>query len=424
MNYWFVSALIFKLVLIYQPASMGRISTAKTKTPWRRLGIFNPFSGETQPLDPLRPWKIISQNNVFIIYLSVLLFAFYAFTRHGFNWIALSTSLIASVPVGVAIAFFETQAMEFRRKHRRTGFWFYLLYRTMRVTFWFMILFFFIMNIVLWLDVNTYETIFPDSLHDFFATRKLFEFLGLSLIISLVSNFMDELHRKLGRDAIYNLVFGKYHQVKQEDRIFLFVDLNHSTDIAEAMGELEYSHFLQDYFYDISEPIARYFGRVYQYVGDQIVVTWPVKKGLRYAVCVRCFFAVQKQIKRFEKQYMERYGRMPEFKAALHGGTVVISEVGKYKSEIAYHGDVLNTTARMQSKCHDMNADLIVSDWIIDNVTMPKYLKVEPLGQFQLKGKQQEIELYSVWLSQKQQEEKKRKQRGLFRRKIIAENTE
>ncbi len=403
---------------------MGRISAARPKTPWRRLGIFNPFSGESQSLDPLRPWKIISQNNVFIIYLSILLFAFYAFTRHGLNWIALSTSLIASLPVGFAIAFFETQAMEFRRKHRRTGFWFYLLYRTMRVTFWFMILFFFIMNIVLWLDVNTYETIFPDSLHDFFATRKLFEFLGLSLIISLVSNFMDELHRKLGRDAIYNLVFGKYHQVKQEDRIFLFIDLNHSTDIAEAMGELEYSHFLQDYFYDISEPIARYFGRVYQYVGDQIVVTWPMKKGLRYAVCLRCFFAVQKQIKRFEKQYMERYGRMPEFKAALHGGTVVISEVGKYKSEIAYHGDVLNTTARMQSKCHDMNADLIVSDWVIDNVTMPKYLKVEPLGSFQLKGKQQEIELYSVWLSQKQQEEKQRKQRGLFRRKILAEKTE
>ncbi len=403
---------------------MGRISTTKTKTPWRRLGIFNPFAAEARSFDPLRPWKVISQNNVFIIYLSVLLFAFYAFTRYGLNWIALSTSLIASVPVGFAIAFFETQAMEFRRKHRRTGFWFYLLYRTMRVTFWFMILFFFIMNIVLWLDVNTYETIFPNSLHDFFATRKLFEFLGLSLIISLVSNFMDELHRKLGRDAIYNLVFGKYHQVKQEDRVFLFIDLNHSTDIAESMGELEYSHFLQDYFYDISEPIARYFGRVYQYVGDQIVVTWPMKKGLRYAVCVRCFFAVQKQIRRFEKQYMDRYGRMPEFKAALHGGTVVISEVGKYKSEIAYHGDVLNTTARMQSKCHDMNADLIVSDWIIDNVTMPKFLKIETLGSFQLKGKQQEIELFSVWISQKQQEEKKRKQRGLFRRKIIVGDTE
>ena len=296
--------------------------------------------------DILKPWKIISQDNVYIIYLSVLLFAIYAFSRYGLNWIALSTTLIVSIPIGFAIAFFETQAMEFRRRHRRTQFWRYLLYRTFRVTCWFMMLFIAIMFIIRYLPIATYETIYPHRMKDFFTTRRVFEFLGIALSISLLSNFIDELHRKVGKDAIYNLVFGKYHQVKQEERIFLFIDLNNSTDIAEAMGELEYSHFLQDFFYDISEPIARYFGRVYQYVGDEVVVTWPMRKGLRYAVCIRCFFAIQKQIRRYAKQYEKSYGRVPGFKAALHGGKVVVSEVGKYKSEIAYHGDVLNTTAR------------------------------------------------------------------------------
>jgi adenylate cyclase len=146
------------------------------------------------------------------------------------------------------------------------------------------------MVVVQVLRINTYKTIFPDTLHDFFATHKLFEFLGISLGISLLSNFLDELQRKLGKDAIFNLIFGKYHQVKQEDRVFLFIDLNHSTEIAEEMGELEFSHFLQDYYYDISEPIARYFGRVYQYVGDEIVITWPIKKGRHYELSVRVFF--------------------------------------------------------------------------------------------------------------------------------------
>ncbi|MGB3006328.1 MAG: adenylate/guanylate cyclase domain-containing protein [Chitinophagaceae bacterium] len=350
-------------------------------------------------IDLLMPWKIISLNNVYIIYLSVILFAFYAFARHGFNWITLSTSLIVSIPIGFAIAFFETQSQEFRRRHRRISFWFYLLYRTFRVVSWFMILFFFIMVLVSWLKINTYETIFPHNLHDFFSTRKVFEFLGIALVISLLSNFMDELHRKLGTDAIYNLVLGKYHQVKQEERLFLFIDLNNSTDIAEEMGEMEFSHFLQDYFYDISEPIARYFGRVYQYVGDEVVVTWPLKKGLRYAVCVRCFFAIQKQIRRYQAQYMNRYGRIPEFKSSLHGGSVVVSEVGKYKSEIAYHGDVLNTTARMLSKCHDLNSEFIISDFVKERVEMPKYLLADSLGCFQLKGKQQEVELHTVLLT-------------------------
>ena len=96
---------------------------------------------------------------------------------------------------------------------------------------------------------------------------------------------------------------------------------------------------------------------------------------------------------------MKRYGRVPEFKAALHGGNIVVSEVGKYKSEIAYHGDVLNTTARMLSKCHDFSAEFIVSDYILERVEMPNYLQAEPLGAFQLKGKQQELQLHSVYLS-------------------------
>lgn len=372
--------------------------------------------GAVSAMDLVRPWKVISPNNIYIIYLSVLLFALYAFARHGLSWIALSTSLIASVPVGFAIAFFETQSQEFRRKHRRNSFWIYLMYRTFRVVVWFLVLFFFIMLLVIWLNVDVYETIFPHSLYDFFSTRKLFEFLGIALGISLLSNFMDELHRKLGRDAIYNLVLGKYHQVKQEERLFLFIDLNHSTDIAEEMGELEYSHFLQDYFYDISEPIARYFGRVYQYVGDEVVVTWPLKKGLRYAVAVRCYFAVQKQIRRYRAYYEKRYGRVPVFKAALHGGTVVVSEVGKYKSEIAYHGDVLNTTARMLGKCHDLSSDLLVSDWVLGKVEMPAYLKSDEMGAFQLKGKQQEIQLSSVYLRVDKQAKEKRRLR-LFRKK-------
>ncbi len=376
------------------------------------------FTGrETQQsFDMLRPWKIISPNNIYIIYLSVFLFALYAFARYGFNGIALSTSLIASLPVGFAIAFFETQSQEFRRKHRRYNFWIYLLYRTFRVVVWFMALFFFIMLLVIWLNIDTYETIFPHSLHDFFATRKVFEFLGIALGISFFSNFLDELHRKMGRDAIYNLVLGKYHQVKQEERVFLFIDLNHSTDIAEEMGELEYSHFLQDYFYDISEPIARYFGRVYQYVGDEVVVTWPLKKGLRFAVCLRCFYAIQKQIRRYRSYYEKRYGRVPEFKAAVHGGQVVVSEVGKYKSEIAYHGDVLNTTARMLGKCHELESELLASDWLVQKLELPNYLQAEPMGAFRLRGKQQEAGILSIYFTAGKMARQKRKIR-LFKKK-------
>ncbi len=98
---------------------MAKLTRTTNSGHWHRLGIFNPFAPGAETIDPLKPWKIISQNNIFIVYLSILLFAFYAFTRHGLNWIALSTSLIASIPVGFAIAFFETQAMELKNAPTR-----------------------------------------------------------------------------------------------------------------------------------------------------------------------------------------------------------------------------------------------------------------------------------------------------------------
>ncbi|MEO5948118.1 MAG: hypothetical protein ABIP79_14970 [Chitinophagaceae bacterium] len=118
-----------------------------------------PDRNEIVSFDLLQPWKVISQNNVYIIYLSVFLFAFYSFAMHGFNCIGSSTSLIVSLPIGFAIAFFETRSQEFRRRHRRNRFWLYLFLRTFRLVVWFMVLFFFIMVIVMWLNINTYETI-------------------------------------------------------------------------------------------------------------------------------------------------------------------------------------------------------------------------------------------------------------------------
>ncbi len=66
---------------------------------------------------------------------------------------------------------------------------------------------------------------------------------------------------------------------------------------------------------------------------------------------------------------------------------------------MAYHGDVLNTTARMLSKFHELSSELLVSEAVLKQVELPKYLKADQMGTFQIKGKLQEMELYSVYLS-------------------------
>jgi class 3 adenylate cyclase len=56
---------------------------------------------------------------------------------------------------------------------------------------------------------------------------------------------------------------GQYHQPRQEERIFLFLDMKSSTTIAEKIGNEQYFRLLHDVFSDIAESIAEFEGEIY-----------------------------------------------------------------------------------------------------------------------------------------------------------------
>ena len=68
--------------------------------------------------------------------------------------------------------------------------------------------------------------------------------------------------------------------------------------------------------------------------------------------------------------YIDDFGRLPEFKAGVHGGKVMAAEVGTVKKKIAYHGDVLNTTARIQDQCNAFQQKLLVSKALLNELVL------------------------------------------------------
>jgi adenylate cyclase len=91
--------------------------------------------------------------------------------------------------------------------------------------------------------------------------------------VSFLINFVRQLNRMLGPGTLVNLLLGRYHRPVAEDRIFMFLDLNDSTAIAAALGPARFNDFKNDFFYDIAEPVLETRGQIYQYVGDEAVVT-------------------------------------------------------------------------------------------------------------------------------------------------------
>lgn len=52
----------------------------------------------------------------------------------------------------------------------------------------------------------------------------------------------------------------------------MFLDLNDATTFAEKLGSKKYSSFLNDFFNDLDPAFTKTKGRVFQYVGDEVVI--------------------------------------------------------------------------------------------------------------------------------------------------------
>lgn len=235
------------------------------------------------------------------------------------------------------------------------------------------------------------------------VVEELFLFYGkaifiknyfLWLVIVLVTLVILMVNDKYGPGVFPDYLKGKYFQPKRERRIFMFADIKDATTIAEILGEARYFNFLKDFFKFIAPAIIETKGEVYQYVGDEIVVSWKIKKGLDKGNALRCFYLMKELIQKKSKHFQEQYNYQPKFKVGYHYGAVMVGEIGQIKREIAFSGDVLNTTSRIQAKCNELGVDILVSEEFAQiHYILPKGITAENLGEQYLKGKAEPMSL-------------------------------
>ena len=219
--------------------------------------------------------------------------------------------------------------------------------------------------------------------------------LTYNFVMALLISFINQVNKKFGRSMMLSFILGKYRKPKDENRIFMFLDLKSSTTIAEKLGHIKYSAFIRDFFKDINFVVSRYNVQIYQYAGDEIILTWKKKDGLKNNACVKFFFDCENEFFKRTKYYQEKYGLIPVFKAGIHAGKVTAVEIGDIKRDIAYHGDVMNTTARLQSICNLYGKKLLISESLAKQLKLSNYL-FESLGEKKLKGKNLLTGVFSI----------------------------
>ena len=311
--------------------------------------------------------------------LSILIFGSVAVTIVGL--------LVGTVEVLYLSRRFTTQSLV-RKVVYKTLFYVVFLFGVILITF--------PIAVSMELDTNLLDGEVWERLGVFLLSTSLLNTVVQLSTMLVASLFYAEISEYMGHSVLAKFLTGRYHSSKEEMRIFMFSDMKDSTAIAEQLGHSRYFELLRAYYQDLSRGIVSNAGEIYQYVGDEVVVSWPVESGLRNNNCINCFFAMKTDLQARADWYRQEFGVAPEFKAGLHVGSVTTGEIGALKKEIIFTGDTLNATARIQSLCNEHGVDLLVSGDLLNRLSLDTEVDVESLGQCELRGKAKRVELHTI----------------------------
>lgn len=223
--------------------------------------------------------------------------------------------------------------------------------------------------------------------------------VGIMLYIAsvvVITQFYAAFRESIGLGTLNNFFLGTYHHPIAEERIFMFVDMKSSTTIAENLGHVKYFEMLKEYFFDLSSAVIDHAGAIYQYAGDEMIITWKLKDGLKKNRSIDCFFAMKRTLEMQAEKYNTRFGLVPGFKAGVHYGTVTAGEIGSLKKEIIFTGDVLNTSARIQGLCNQFGAELLVSEDLVKVLDLPSNYTITSVGETILRGRAKPMKLFAI----------------------------
>src|SRR5690606_6636491 len=114
------------------------------------------------------------------------------------------------------------------------------------------------------------RAIFGDVILDSAATRIKNALIWFAVVC--LTQLILQMNTRTGNAFVGNFIQGRYNMPRAERNIFMFLDINSSTTIAEELGDDRYHGLLRDFFPDIADPILESEGAIYQYVGDEVIV--------------------------------------------------------------------------------------------------------------------------------------------------------
>ena len=323
-----------------------------------------------------RDWRIF----LWVSVLSATISACFAYLNNesGGSWLSAVEGIATSLAIATPLLLFELRRDRIPplRRLRRLPL---ALYFAIKVLFYALV----IVSGLLLMRYGFAGGMQPLVRLDIFFRRALVFSIGMSLAVNLIFEFGG----LLGFGTLKNLLTGRYVQPRHEQRVFLLIDMKDSTGLAERLGPVLFHELLNEFFRDITDAALECGAEIHKYVGDEAILTWPADSAFEEGDCLACPFVARGLIARHGKTYRERFGAVPEFRAALHFGEIVAGEIGDVRREITYVGDTLNVAARLLDAAKTLGREVLVSSDLLEHARLPTGLEVEKLPTLNVRGR-------------------------------------
>lgn len=217
-------------------------------------------------------------------------------------------------------------------------------------------------------------------------------------ITAIAINVFLSAGRLIGLKTLLSVVSGRYRRPRREERLFAFVDVRGATSAAEHLGDERFQAYLVELFRIIEMTALEAGGEVYDYIGDQAMLVWPAVpasgSGPLYWIA-----HLSREIAARHDSFDADYGLIPDLRVGMHVGPVVVGEVGLFRTKLAYLGDAVNTAARVEELAEGYAACALITGQVCKRFPLPRGLKVTPLGEWVLRGKQGPVAVYRLDLA-------------------------
>jgi adenylate cyclase len=323
-----------------------------------------------------REWRII----FWIVLTSVPISAYFGYAVAPADSPPLGAAVngaLTALLIATPIALFELKSarVAFLRRLWRLPLY---VYFALRILFYCVVIF----GGLLLMRVLIVDRVAPFTMDAVFRNSIVF-----SIAMAVFGNVIILMGTLLGFSTLKSLLTGRYVQPRREQRAFLLIDMKDSTGLAERLGPIRFHELLNEFFRDISDAALDCGAEIHKYVGDEAILTWPGGRALAEGDCLACAFVARDFIAAGAKRYRERYGVVPEFRAALHYGEIVAGEIGDVRREIAYVGDTLNVAARLLEASKTVGREVLVSAELLERTSLPPGVVAESLPTLTVRGR-------------------------------------